>query len=158
MFRPRRTILYEKNAFSVREGNNTVDELTNDTSNGIVAQKSGFGEEKVVGVEKNIFSEEKCGFFCLQMLHEVGHALLEHDFYTTDLERLKMERAAWEKARELCQKYGVEYDEDYVEGALDSYRDWLHTRSRCVRCGATRFQDDRGEYHCLECEEFGAGN
>ncbi len=161
MFRSPRTIFYEKFVTSVEAGKQTNQILTDVVENDLAVEKSNKNPSNCASVEKNAspeanfdLSEEKCGFFRLQILHEVGHALLEHNFYTTDLERLKMERAAWEKARELCSTYGVEYDEDYVETALDSYRDWLHARSRCPRCQVTRFQDDRGEYHCPECEEF----
>lgn len=89
----------------------------------------------------------------LQLLHEVGHALLEHKNFATDPERLRMERAAWEKARELCECYGVCYDEDFVEEELDTYRNWLHQRSRCPQCGLTRYQTVDGKYHCPSCEE-----
>ncbi len=34
-------------------------------------------------------------YYMLTMLHELGHALLEHINYNVDLERVKMERAAW---------------------------------------------------------------
>jgi len=90
----------------------------------------------------------------LELLHELGHARLEHNFYTTDPERLKMERAAWEEARELCIYYNVDYDEDFVEEALDSYRDWLHGRSCCPECGLTRYQTRDGKYHCPSCGDF----
>lgn len=63
-----------------------------------------------------------------------------------------MEREAWEKARELCERYGVEYDEEVVEAELDSYREWLHKRSRCPKCGLTRYQGGDGKYRCPECE------
>lgn len=89
----------------------------------------------------------------LQLLHEVGHALLEHKNFATDPERLRMERAAWEKARELCEHYGVCYDEEFVEEELDTYRNWLHQRSRCPQCGLTRYQTVDGKYHCPSCEE-----
>lgn len=92
--------------------------------------------------------------YWLNILHEVGHALCEHKNYTTDPERLKMERAAWEKARELCEKYQVEYDEELVESQLDTYRDWLHQRSTCRGCGQTRYQTADGQYHCPRCEQF----
>lgn len=87
----------------------------------------------------------------LCLLHEVGHALLEHKNFKMDAERVKMECAAWEKARELCAKYGIEYNEEVAQGRLDSYRDWLHQRSRCRNCGLTRFQTRDGEYHCPGC-------
>jgi len=95
---------------------------------------------------------EQIGQYELSVLHELGHALLEHKFYTTDPERLRMEREAWERARELCPHYGVEYDEEYVEQELDTYRDWLHRKSGCPKCGLTRYQTRDGRYHCPSCE------
>lgn len=89
----------------------------------------------------------------LRLLHELGHATLRHRDFLSDIERLKMERAAWEKAREFCEKYDVEYDEDFIEVELDSYRDWLHQRSKCPICGQTRYQGANGEYYCPFCAE-----
>lgn len=94
-------------------------------------------------------------YYNLQLLHEVGHGLLGHRDFKTDVERVKMECAAWEKARELAEKYGVEYDEGFVEDELDTYRDWLHQRSKCPKCGLTRYQDRSGCYHCPQCETYG---
>lgn len=88
----------------------------------------------------------------LQLLHEVGHAVLEHKNFTTDPERLQMERAAWEQARMLCVRYGVEYDEEFVEEELDTYRNWLHQKSCCPQCGLTRYQTRDGKYHCPGCD------
>lgn len=90
----------------------------------------------------------------LLLLHELGHAVLGHRDFKTDVERLKMEAEAWEKARELADIYGVFYDEEAVQSELDTYRDWLHKKSRCAACGLTRFQDTDGVYHCPNCEEF----
>lgn len=88
----------------------------------------------------------------LQLMHELGHVRLEHRFFRTDVERLKMERAAWEEAHKICEQYGVAYDEEFVEQQLDSYREWLHRRSQCPVCGLTRYQSGSGEYHCPGCE------
>ena len=63
-----------------------------------------------------------------------------------------MEVMAWEKAKELAPKYGVEIDEDLIEGELDTYRDFLHQKSRCPECGLTRFQTPDGVFHCPRCE------
>lgn len=90
--------------------------------------------------------------FGLQVLHEVGHAILEHKNFKTDPERLKMERAAWEEARKLCERYNIIYDEELVEMKMDTYRDWLHQRSKCKKCGLTRYQTKDGEYHCPNCD------
>lgn len=100
------------------------------------------------GLSPKIITEYK-----MQLLHEVGHARLEHCFFATDLERLKMERAAWDEARMLSEKYEVRYDEEFAEDKLDTYRDWLHQKSLCKICGMTRYQTKNGEYHCPFCEE-----
>ena len=90
----------------------------------------------------------------LLIMHELGHALCHHRDFKTDAIRLGMEREAWEKARELCSKYEVVYDESIVETELDTYRDWLDKKSRCPSCGLTRFQTPDGLYHCPRCENF----
>ncbi len=88
----------------------------------------------------------------LLALHEVSHAVLKHKDFRMDVERIKMENAAWEKARELANKYGIEVDEDFIQDELDTYRDWLHKKSRCPKCGLTRFQTPNTEYHCPKCD------
>lgn len=90
----------------------------------------------------------------LLALHEVSHAVLKHRIFRMDVERLKMEVAAWEKARELAVYYGIEINEDLIQDELDTYRDWLHQKSRCPKCGLTRFQTPDGLYHCPRCEEL----
>ena len=71
-----------------------------------------------------------------------------------DVERLRMENEAWEKARELARVYKIEVNEDLIQEELDTYRDWLHQKSRCPRCRLTRFQTTDGQYHCPRCENF----
>lgn len=90
----------------------------------------------------------------LLLLHEVSHAILGHRDYAQDLERVKMENAAWEKAKELAPHYNVEINEDLMQNELDTYRDWLHQKSRCPICGLTRFQTPDSQYHCPSCETF----
>ena len=90
----------------------------------------------------------------LLLLHEVSHAILGHENFDTDIKRLKMESEAWEKAKELALKYDVEIDEEFIQDELDTYRDWLHKKSRCPDCGLTRFQTPDGLYHCPRCESF----
>lgn len=90
----------------------------------------------------------------LLLLHELGHALSGHCNFSTDAMRLKMEREAWEKARELASKYGVEFNEAAAEAGLDTYREWLHQKSSCPSCGLTRYQTPDGAYHCPRCEAF----
>ena len=90
----------------------------------------------------------------LLTLHEVSHAVLGHKTFRMDVERLKMESAAWEKARELADRYGIEVNEDLIQDELDTYRDWLHNKSRCKRCGLTCYQTPDGAYHCPRCENL----
>ena len=90
----------------------------------------------------------------LLLLHELSHAILGHRDFQTDIKRLKMESEAWDKAKELASEYKIKVDEDYIQDELDTYRDWLHQKSRCPKCGLTRFQTPDGQYHCPRCENF----
>lgn len=85
-------------------------------------------------------------------LHELGHALLDHKKYAQDVQLVEMERAAWDVAQKLAPQYGVNIEQDFVEAALDSYRDWLHRRSLCPVCGQTGIQSARDlAYTCPNC-------
>ena len=88
----------------------------------------------------------------LLLLHEVGHALCGLYDFKTEVGRLKIEVMAWEKARKLGAFYGVSINEELIEAELDSYREWLHQKSRCPSCGLTRFQTPDGVFHCPRCE------
>lgn len=86
-----------------------------------------------------------------RLLHEVGHATLGHDNYQSDLELLQLETAAWEEARRLANVYGHQIDEEHIQDCLDSYRDWLHQRSTCPKCGNRSLQQDPETYQCFNC-------
>ena len=88
------------------------------------------------------------------LLHEVGHAICGHKTFNMDVKRIKMEVEAWEKAREIAKDYEASLNEDFIEEELDTYRDWLHQKSRCPICGLTRFQTPDSQYHCPSCETF----
>lgn len=86
------------------------------------------------------------------LLHEVAHALLEHQTYHTDFELIRMERDAWEHAKALGNKYDFEMDENHIQDCLDSYRDWLYKRSICPTCGTKSIQcDEVNCYRCFNC-------
>lgn len=85
------------------------------------------------------------------LLHETGHALLQHSTYHLDFELLQIELEAWQKAKELAEKYGCKIDDDHMEDCLDSYRDWLHKRSVCPSCGTQSVQQNPSEYRCFNC-------
>jgi tRNA(Ile2) C34 agmatinyltransferase TiaS len=86
------------------------------------------------------------------LLHETGHALLDHTSYQGDFELVKLEMAAWERARELAADLGIKINEEHVQNSLDTYRDWLHKRSICPSCGTKCLQQgDFIHYRCFNC-------
>jgi hypothetical protein len=86
------------------------------------------------------------------LLHETGHAILGHTSYTTDYELIKIEVAAWEKAKALASDMGIEIDEDHVQDCIDTYRDWLYGRSICPTCDTKSLQQaELSEYQCFNC-------
>lgn len=86
------------------------------------------------------------------LLHETGHALLGHKSYQADFELLRLEIAAWERAREVAEELGLSIDENHVQNSLDTYRDWLHKRSICPDCGTKSIQQgDFVHYRCFNC-------
>ena len=101
-----------------------------------------------------VIPSEEDTFDSLRLLHELGHALIGLWNFDTEIERLKIEVLAWEKAKELAPLYGVDIDLDLIEGELDTYRNWLHQKSRCPLCELTRFQTPDGAFHCPRCDFY----
>ncbi|HEX9679775.1 MAG TPA: ImmA/IrrE family metallo-endopeptidase [Candidatus Saccharimonadales bacterium] len=85
------------------------------------------------------------------LLHELGHAILGHTDYASDLELLKIERAAWDEAQKIAANYAILIDYDHVENCMDTYREWLIKRSRCPVCSNTSLQLDINHYSCFNC-------
>jgi predicted RNA-binding Zn-ribbon protein involved in translation (DUF1610 family) len=85
------------------------------------------------------------------LLHELAHAMLGHNSYKSDFELLKLESQAWELAAKIARKYGVKLDPDHIQDCLDTYRDWLHRRSKCPTCGMHVLQQDSRSYKCFNC-------
>ncbi len=86
------------------------------------------------------------------LLHETGHALLEHSGYRADFELIKLEMAAWERARQLAAGLEITIDEGHIQDCLDTYRDWLYKRSICPNCTAKSLQQgDFVHYRCFNC-------
>ena len=88
------------------------------------------------------------------LLHEVGHALLNHQSYKFDVELLKMEVEAWEKATEIAAIYNIKIDPEHVQDCIDTYRDWLHQRSTCPECENRSIQQDKQHYKCFNCSQI----
>ncbi len=86
------------------------------------------------------------------LLHETSHALLNHSNYKNDFELVEMEVAAWEYAKQLATRLRLEaIDENHIQDCLDTYRDWLHKRCLCPRCGIRSFQQSAKQYSCHNC-------
>jgi hypothetical protein len=85
------------------------------------------------------------------LFHELGHMMLGHSGYTSDFELLKMEVLAWQKARSLAEKYDCDISREHTEKCIDSYRDWLHGRSKCRRCEQAGLEKTPGIYSCFNC-------
>jgi hypothetical protein len=86
------------------------------------------------------------------LLHEMGHATLNHQNYSSDLELVRLEAAAWQQAVKLGRHYQVRIDPDHIEDCLDSYRDWLHQRSTCPVCATVSLQLNQSTYRCYNCQ------
>ena len=88
-----------------------------------------------------------------ELLHELAHALLDHKKYRRDVELIKIERDAWDHATYyLAPMYTIAINQEMVEIAMDSYRDWLHARSTCPSCNAIGVQSSHHMYRCLACQ------
>ena len=143
---------------SKRSGNNSLSKVDEALLKRI---KRDFPEFNFRGGKKFVFRPPKTIILGpeepssdLLLLHELSHAVLKHRDFKMNVERLKMENEAWEKTRELAQRYGVDFDEEMAQEELDTYRDWLHKKSRCPKCGLTRFETPDGQYHCPRCENL----
>lgn len=86
------------------------------------------------------------------LLHETAHAVLQHQTYASDFQLLKMEMAAWQKAQEIGSLYEIVINEAHINQCLESYRDWLHQRSKCPTCDVHALQKDQTSYQCLNCK------
>lgn len=86
------------------------------------------------------------------VLHELAHACLAHASYQRDIELLQMEREAWHYAKtSLAPRYAIEIDPEFIEDHLDTYRDWLHTKSTCPACSLNGMELAKHRYQCLAC-------
>ncbi len=86
------------------------------------------------------------------LLHETGHALLGHTTYRADIELLRLEVGAWQRAETLAKSIDIVIDKNHIEDCLDTYRDWLYKRSICPNCATKCLQqDDFVHYRCFNC-------
>ncbi len=86
------------------------------------------------------------------LLHECGHATLGHNDQPHGINLIDRERDAWDEAKRIATYTDTTIQDETVDEALDSYRDWLHARSLCPSCGATGVQNSqKPEFSCLAC-------
>ncbi len=85
------------------------------------------------------------------LLHESGHAFLKHKEYKTDVGLLHLEVAAWQSAQFLSHKISLRINEEHIQDCLNTYRDWLYSRSTCPTCALNSLQVDQTTYLCLNC-------
>lgn len=85
------------------------------------------------------------------LLHEISHATLNHQKYKRDIQLLTIEREAWDNALLLAKKYNVIIDEELIEDAMDSYREWIHKRSICPSCRQNGIEISKKVYKCYIC-------
>jgi hypothetical protein len=86
------------------------------------------------------------------LLHELAHALLGHESYKKDIELLQIERDAWSYAKKtLAPQFQTTISDELIDTSLDTYRDWIHTKSTCPRCEASGLEIAPRQYFCICC-------
>ena len=91
-------------------------------------------------------------------LHEVGHALCGHASFSSGVELIAMEQEAWAKGVEIADSLAIFIAPETVETNLDTYRDWLHSRSLCPTCAATGIETTLNHFSCLACHSTWRAN
>lgn len=86
-----------------------------------------------------------------KLIHELGHATLGHKNFTSGIKLIRLETEAWAEATKIADNFGIQIPNEYIERCLDSYRDWLHKRSTCPKCGNISVESDENLYKCFNC-------
>lgn len=108
--------------------------------------------------DRTIYYSDNLDSQAIFLLHELSHALLGHTSYDQDIQLISMERSAWDHTKGLASQYNIDISDEVIQSNLDSYRDWLHSRSVCPKCGANGLQTDKKAYKCLACANKWAVN
>jgi hypothetical protein len=108
--------------------------------------------------EKIIYYNKASENLPILLIHELSHALLDHNQYNRDIELIALEREAWDHTKLIAPSYKINVDETIVQSNMDSYRDWLHARSTCPRCIATGIQNKDNAYNCSVCNNTWLAN
>ena len=102
--------------------------------------------------DNTIYYNKKIDNQSVFLLHELSHALLGHTSYTNDIQLITMERQAWDYTIKLALSYNITIPDQIIQSTLDSYRDWLHSRSKCPKCQAIGLQIREYTYSCPACD------
>lgn len=137
-------------AVTITAFNNLLKQLTTDLPDIKFAPGDDF---RWSSSTKTVYFNPNDNLNASRLLHEVAHGVLGHDSYIYDIDLLKLEDEAWNKAIRLGKIYGVNIEHQTVEDALDSYRDWLHARSTCPKCNQNGLQNTENSYRCLVCNQ-----
>lgn len=86
------------------------------------------------------------------LIHEVSHALLEHNQHASDIDLIRIEQEAWTFAQNLAKQFNISITDEIIQLNLDTYRDWIHKRSICPKCRSTGFQIKATTYKCPACD------
>ena len=86
------------------------------------------------------------------ILHELGHALKNHANYKLDIQLIKLEADAWKKAQEIAKKYNLKIPARYINDCMNTYKDWILSRSKCPDCDLVGLQSIKTlQYSCCNC-------
>jgi hypothetical protein len=86
------------------------------------------------------------------LIHEVAHGALQHEHYKNDIDLLRHEVEAWDKAQDIANDISITINSDHIQDCLDTYRDWIHKRATCPHCSVVGLQEDTGTYSCFNCQ------
>jgi len=104
-------------------------------------------------LDNTIYYDENSPHMSIFLLHELSHALLGHNQYDYDIQLITMERQSWEHTILLAPSFDINIPDDLIQNTLDSYREWIHSRSTCPKCNATGLQIASNTYKCLACND-----
>lgn len=87
-----------------------------------------------------------------RLMHEIAHGELGHHSYQYDVELVRLEVAAWRLAQKLIRGHSLRIPRSTSNKHLETYRNWLHVRSRCPTCSSAGLQNKQLLYVCAHCQ------
>jgi hypothetical protein len=90
--------------------------------------------------------------FNTKLLHELSHGILGHSSYSSDLNLIKIESAAWALSFQLPKELSIPASKKVYQKAIYSYLDWMLSRSSCPECKKGGLQYKQTTFFCLNCK------